>query len=363
MARERVNEIDLLRFLAALVVVFFHYAFRGYAAGSLSPMPYPLLAPLAKYGYLGVQLFFLISGFVILMTAAGGSLRRFFVSRAVRLYPAFWACCTVTFLLMTASGPQVRGVSPLQYLANMTMLSGFFGVPSVDGVYWSLFVELHFYALVALVLALGQIRHAERLLLGWLAVTVVLEIWPVGMLRSLLVSDFAAYFVGGGLAYLIWSQGLSRGRGVGLGLAWILALWQSQMEAADAAVYYRTSLEPLVVAGLVSAAFGVMLLVALRRTGWFGRRQWAGLGALTYPLYLLHQNLGYLIFNAAYPAVNAHLLLWGTVLLMLGAAWAVNVGIERRTAVALKKGLNGALDSCFPSLAPQAGSAGDGTPP
>ena len=64
--QQRVNEIDLLRFIAALAVVFFHYAFRGYAADDLSILPYPLLAPLAKYGYLGVELFFMISGFVIL---------------------------------------------------------------------------------------------------------------------------------------------------------------------------------------------------------------------------------------------------------------------------------------------------------
>ncbi|WOO32781.1 acyltransferase family protein [Diaphorobacter limosus] len=70
MKNTRVNEIDLLRFFAALAVVFFHYSFRGYAADAMSIMPYPLLASLSKYGYLGVELFFMISGFVILMTAA-----------------------------------------------------------------------------------------------------------------------------------------------------------------------------------------------------------------------------------------------------------------------------------------------------
>ena len=91
MSKTRVNEIDLLRFFAALAVAFYHYAFRGYAANNLSIMPYPLLEPIAKYGFLGVELFFMISGFVILMTAASGSLKGFIVSRIVRLYPAVWA--------------------------------------------------------------------------------------------------------------------------------------------------------------------------------------------------------------------------------------------------------------------------------
>ena len=56
----RINEIDLLRFIAAIAVVIFHYAFRGYAANDMTTMPYPLLSRYAKFGYLGVNLFFMI---------------------------------------------------------------------------------------------------------------------------------------------------------------------------------------------------------------------------------------------------------------------------------------------------------------
>ncbi len=79
MANARVNELDLLRFFAAFAVVFFHYSFRGYTADDMSIMPYPILASVFKYGYLGVELFFMISGFVILMTAANGNLRNFII--------------------------------------------------------------------------------------------------------------------------------------------------------------------------------------------------------------------------------------------------------------------------------------------
>jgi peptidoglycan/LPS O-acetylase OafA/YrhL len=71
MSRSRINELDVLRLFAALFVVCFHYAFRGHAADGLSPISYPPLLPAAKYGYLGVQLFFMISGFVILMSVHG----------------------------------------------------------------------------------------------------------------------------------------------------------------------------------------------------------------------------------------------------------------------------------------------------
>ena len=136
MRLNRVYEIDLLRFFAALSVVFFHYSFRGYAADGMSVMPYPLLAPGVKYGYLGVELFFMISGFVILMTVSGGSLRSFLISRAVRLYPAFWVCSTLTFLARILFGGERFTASISQYLINMTMTSGFSHVQAIDDVYW-----------------------------------------------------------------------------------------------------------------------------------------------------------------------------------------------------------------------------------
>lgn len=332
----RVNELDLLRFLAALAVVLFHYAFRGYAADGLSPMPYPALAPFARYGFLGVELFFLISGFVILMTAAGSNLRSFVVSRAVRLYPAFWICCSVSFIALLLFGAARGAPSFGQYLVNMTLLNYAFGVASIDGVYWSLFIELKFYAFIALLLLCGWLRHAQGLLLIWLAAAVGLALAPVGILRSLLIADYAPYFIGGALCFLIWSRGTSPLRLAALAIAWLLALYQSGAEMAEFESHYRERLAPHIVAIVITASYAIMLLVALRKTGAIARRRWLTLGALTYPLYLLHQNVGYLIFTAAYPAVDPHVLLWGTLALMLLAAHGIHVLLERPLAARLK---------------------------
>jgi peptidoglycan/LPS O-acetylase OafA/YrhL len=339
MPHSRVNEIDLLRFIAALAVVFFHYSFRGYAADAASIMPYPWLAPAAKYGYLGANLFFIISGFVILMTAEHGSLRSFVSSRVVRLYPAFWVCCTLSFAAILAAGaPRFHATVP-QYLANMTMLSGFMGVDWIDGSYWTLFVEVKFYALVCAVLALGQMRHVQSILAGWLLLSAFGEFWPNNYLRYFLIVDYAAYFIAGATCFLIWSRGLSPLRIGLLLLSWCLALYQSRATVTAMTVHYGTEISAVVAGGLVTACFGTMLLVALRATGPVGRARWLAAGALTYPLYLLHENIGFIIFNRAYPAVNPHLLLWGTLALMLAAAWAVHVLVERPCAPRLKRAL------------------------
>ena len=340
----RVNEIDLLRFFAALSVVFFHYSFRGYAADSMSVMPYPLLAPFSKYGFLGVELFFMISGFVILMTAASGSLRGFVVSRFVRLYPAFWACCTITFAVTIAIGAPRYSSSPGQYLVNMTMLSGFVGVPSIDGAYWSLFVEMQFYAWVALVLAVRRIHLAELFVVSWLVASIVLEIEPVGKLRYLLMVDYSAYFIAGATCFLIWSRGWSPARLAVVALSWVLAVYQVTKGLPLFEEHFHTSISGYVVAGIITTFFVVLLLVSLRKTGAFGRRRWLLAGALTYPLYLLHENVGFMIFNVEYPRFNAHLVLWATLAAALASAYAVHVFVEKRFSPPIKNAIDNFLD-------------------
>jgi peptidoglycan/LPS O-acetylase OafA/YrhL len=343
--KDRVNEIDLMRFFAAMSVVLFHYAFRGYAADGYSSMPYPLLAPVAKYGYLGVELFFMVSGFVILMTASSGSLKKFIVSRVTRLYPAFWVSCTITFLAILTFGGQRFHASVSQYLVNMTLLSEFVRVPAIDGVYWSLFVELKFYALVALVLVAGRIHQVQHLLFVWLLLALFQEIYPIGVLHNLLVTDYAAYFVAGAITYLVWSNGLSLAR-IGIFVAsWLLAVYQAVGDIPGFERYYHASLNSYAVTGIISAYFLIVFLVSVRKSGWFARRQWIMAGALTYPLYLIHQRVGYILIDAAYRVFNPHVVLWGTVAIMLLAAYSIHRLIERRTAPWLRQFLIAASDT------------------
>lgn len=112
---------------------------------------FPTAFPFAAYGWLGVELFFLISGFVICMSCWGRSVGDFFTSRVTRLYPAYWfAVLATTAVLLLIPG----GQKPLPWpdvLTNLTMLQEPLGVRMVDGVYWTLFAELRFYLLFALV--------------------------------------------------------------------------------------------------------------------------------------------------------------------------------------------------------------------
>ena len=336
MSTSRAYEIDLLRFCAAVSVVLFHWSFRGGVTGGPSLLSYPWLQPAAQYGYLGVELFFMISGFVILLSASGGDVRSFLVSRVVRLYPAFWICCTLTFVWALVAADPNFVFTPGQYLANLSMLSGFFGVASIDGAYWSLFVEIRFYLMVLIVLALGWMPKIDLLLCGWLAVAVLQQMVRSGPLWHWLIATHAAYFIAGAACYLIFSRGATPTRWGLVGGAWLLALYRSNQDLADLEKQLGSPFDPLVVAVIISAFFALMVGVALGRFGALRSKAWLPLGMLTYPLYLLHQNIGYMVFNRLHGNVDIHLLFWGTFVAMLAAAWAVHRWVERPLARHMK---------------------------
>ena len=84
-------------------MVIYHYTFSGHAR-HLIPIAFPEISVVSRYGYLGVDMFFTISGFVVLLSAWGRRPRDFVISRVVRLYPAFWTAVTITAVVVILLG-------------------------------------------------------------------------------------------------------------------------------------------------------------------------------------------------------------------------------------------------------------------
>lgn len=146
---QRIASIDGLRGLACLAVVVYHYGapFNTYYPSDTNA-PYNF-----AWGELGVQLFFMISGFVILLSAVkSGNSKLFFISRFSRLYPAYWGGLILSSLTIYIVGIETRSISLLQVLLNATMFQRFMLVDNVDQVYWTLAVEMQFYIIVFLYL-------------------------------------------------------------------------------------------------------------------------------------------------------------------------------------------------------------------
>lgn len=340
MKPKRFYEIDLLRFLAALSVLFFHYTFRGYAADDMSPLAFPALGEVFKYGYLGVDLFFIISGFVILLSARNRSSVSFAISRIIRIYPAYWIGVSLSALVMFAYGGERYPVSAVQYLVNLTMVHEAFGIDHVDGVYWSLIVELKFYALILILIAIRQMDRMLYFFTAWLAAAYASYFLDVpGIVESMLILKWTPYFVAGAIFYLIKTQGISIARLSILALCYVLSLLNGLRALELVSIHYKSELSSAVVIALISVFYGFFLLLSLGKTEFFNVKHFTTVGALTYPLYLVHQNIGFIFFQRFHDEGSRYVLLFVMTVIALSLAYLINKYVEQRYALKLKEAL------------------------
>jgi peptidoglycan/LPS O-acetylase OafA/YrhL len=342
--RDRLYEIDLLRITAALAVVVYHYTFSGYA-GHLTSVGYPEISTVTRYGYLGVDMFFLISGFVVLLSAWGRRPREFVISRVVRLYPAYWVAVTLTAVVAITLSRGLFRVTPAQYAANLTMVNSLPNIANVDVVYWTLWAEIRFYLLVFVLAWIGITRvRVITMLWLWLAATAIIEArvlpaGPAGKIDLIVQSQWSHYFIAGMALCVIYRAGFCWQLAAILTLTYGNAVYQGVNFAHRVAGRYHQVLHPLVIAAVITAIFIAITLIALRVTRRFGRPWFAVAGALTYPLYLVHAYNGFALFNIFGGAVNRWVLLAAMITGMGCAAYAIHRLVEVRFAPRLKRAL------------------------
>jgi peptidoglycan/LPS O-acetylase OafA/YrhL len=327
----RLAALDALRFLAAVGVLAYHFTARETDAwGRDLAEVAPAVSGWATYTSLGPELFFVISGFVILMTAWGRSVPDIIGSRVARLYPAYWVAVLLTgaLLLFVWQGKEITGG---QVLVNLTLLQSLVDVGHVDGVYWTLWVELRFYVLIALFAAIGITRR--RVL--WFA-----ALWPAAAMLAReaglhdavtwLVAPYAPLFAAGMALYVIFRTGHAV-------VPWLLAAGNAALATAALVPGRMESLGANSVvaphAGLLAVCLlGCVGLVALVALTPLARWRWAGLtaaGALTYPLYLTHEYWGLWIIHLLSGRVPVWAVLAAATAFSLGLAWLVHRFVER----------------------------------
>jgi peptidoglycan/LPS O-acetylase OafA/YrhL len=335
-SRARFPELDLLRFLAACAVMLFHYTYLGPQKHTWSGT-FPLLSQIFKYGYLGVDVFFILSGFVILLTAYNKDAIGFTVARIVRLYPAYWICVTLTVVAIVLAGTGNNPVSVRQYLANLTMEQSLLGVEDVSGVYWTLAVELQFYFLIFLVLATRQVRRIGYFLGLWLFASIILSLRaPHGIAQFFLFPQWSSFFIAGAMLFLIHREGPSLYKISVVSACYVLSVSYAIKLLPFGGEKLESNFSATVIASVLAVSYAIFLLIALRPRSNGGSNPFYVLGLITYPLYLLHQDLGFILLRAAPAGFNRPLILFAIMALVILLSWLVHIGPEKWLASQLK---------------------------
>lgn len=298
-AHSRIDFLDGMRGLAILLVIGFH-AYARYP--DIMPFGNDFgTVPVFQYGWLGVQLFFLISGFVIFMTLE--KCRGFFdfmLRRWLRLFPAMLICSVIVYLTFTFLMPGVRDVSLRAMLPGLTFIdpriwSKLLGSaqPILEGSFWSLYVEVRFYAFAGLLFfVLGEVAAIAGIA-AMFFVAVSYEVLPAStpgivlhlleIFRSWTSAEYFGWFAAGALYYRFFQTRTT----------WLFIV-ASILVVPAAFTTHQTTMSlsmPTVMAALLIGTFFALSVYGEWLRPILRSRLLLFIGYISYPLYLVHENI------------------------------------------------------------------------
>ncbi len=339
MLQKRIYELDALRGIAALMVVLFHYTITKNTEQSYFSI-----------GCIGVDLFFIISGFVILLTIENtNNWKSFLVNRFSRLYPAYWVCVTLTtltialayhFNLITKTEPNLT----LRYFLNLTMFQYYFNSTEIDGSYWTLIIELLFYFFILLFILFNKKQYIE--FIG--AICLILPLCNRFFIDELLAHE-TIFKITNGIPLLIYFPLFYSGiilykmkfdKKTFYRWALLIISYTIQLYIFDRLYNNRGFISYQQYVLVISVFYLVFILFIYGKLSFISNKITLWLGNISFVLYLIHQFIG---SNIIIPILtnNYHLNMWVaisiTLFLMLIISFLIMVFVEKPCLKAIRK--------------------------
>lgn len=323
--KNRLLELDAFRGIAAVLVVLFHFTAQS---------------DIGKFfcvGGTGVDLFFMISGFVIFLTLAKTTTwKSFVINRLSRLLPTYWTCVTITFLLKIFN-ERLNLLSMLPtYAANLTIFEqNVFKMIELDRSYWTMTVEMIFYILMLLVFQLNQLKNMK-----WIGLALVAVCFLNGLLVKLNYSGLHVFlnfriplirhfplFYSGILFYKLKFDKEKYSNYLLLIIAFLVQLYLVDKGGSRVASISHSTY------GIMLFAYFVMFFVYVN---WgftvIVNRVTIFFGSISYSLYLIHAYIGQYIL-LPWLAVNLKMSIWLQVLIAFTIvtciATLINIYVEK----------------------------------
>jgi peptidoglycan/LPS O-acetylase OafA/YrhL len=353
MDKRQIVGLDLIRFGAAILVMVHHLGFEIWARGYVS-VRYRYLEPIGWPGWVGVEIFFVLSGFIISYTAQASTPLAFAKNRSIRLFPAIWICATITALVRLMA----HGKSSLLLQIWLHTLVLYPKPFYIDGTYWTLLYEIAFYTIIFVLLYFGILRRLDLTisLMGlassfyWIYMAVYSTSTPNrpigGVLLNLynflnnvflrhFVSDYGCVFAVGALLWLILFDHPSTVRILVMFFCIVGGLLEIRNHASVLSGYFQTQdswISPAILwlFSIAAMVFAVRSNSQIAKV--IGARGVAAirlLGLITYPLYLLHFTIGWEAIAFLHPYLPDLLSLFIVMTGIIALSFAVHLWLEK----------------------------------
>lgn len=329
----RLLELDAFRGIAAILVVLFHFIGQGHSTSVFT------------IGVTAVDLFFIISGFVIFLTLDKVKIwKDFVINRLSRLFPVYFTCVTITFLLKIYIEHESLFKMLPTYLANLTMFQlNIFKVGDLDGSYWTMTVEMLFYFLMLMILLFKQLNAIKTIgliisLFCLINGTIIKFFYPnINAALSFhvpLINHFCLFFAG----ILFYKLGLDKRNVYNyilLLMTFIISLLLFD-NGGKSWMYFSLS----TYISILSVYYLLFFAFLFFDLSFIVNKITLFFGTISYSLYLIHQFIGThvlmpLFINQFH--LNYYLSLLATLLTVILMATFINVYIEKPSMLYIRK--------------------------
>lgn len=287
--------LDILRGLSAILIVLYHFTSHFDQSAAISPALRYNMPVQIWWGYAAVSIFFMLSGYLggkYLITRRTSPLR-YLRHKAIRLYPTYWVAMTFTWLTLLLFY-QEASLSPVDWVANLTMISRVFGVPFVDGVYWTMQCELIFCIIMALMINVRRTSTLISILTCWIFVALIISLFnDVKILKPLkiaLIADHCHDFISRLALFMLTTHNLSRR--LKYLLVTLIALC-----ILNAVAWYGLSPRSIILPAGIAVVACSRVLDKLIPDNNLLVKVLCWIAAISYPLYLIHEMIGFTIMR------------------------------------------------------------------
>lgn len=290
---KKIKELNLFRGLAAIFIVLYHFTTRYNESFGHIKQPYLLNI---SYGYMAVAVFFILSGFLMAMKLnKEKSTKSFIKKRIVRLYPTYvvgMILTTVTLICFGGEEFSSRICSFKDWLINLTMMPAYLGAEPVDGVYWTLGIEIIFYILIACVIKFKKQKKIQSLSFFWIIISIIINVLQIFINNRLLkicgillITEQVQRFIIGIIMYNIYKEDKINKTNYMILILCVINEYISQ------------GIEYTLFLVFFSVIFYVIVCRKNTLPNIFNNKFINFISDISYPLYLTHQFIGYVIIN------------------------------------------------------------------
>lgn len=294
--KEREPFLDILRGGAAVSIILYHYTNRfdqmiGHTGTWKINLP---------WGWMAWAVFFVMTGYLVYPKTQ--NICRFVKGKMVRLYPGYWAAMCVSFLV-TSVYLKEFSTSFRDFVIDLSMLGNYLGAKSVVGVDWTLSVDLVFYAIIAVVIVLkGTKNYSEaRIITIWSVVSCIIMLLKyIGVDNSILkvariifAAQYAHLFFAGHMLRRIKEDNGNRRINLVCIIFSVIAHWIA-FRSISFEVFYC-----VVIAVFLCFTLDVRIDIPDKILGFIEPigTGLAWIAGISYPLYLVHEYLGFAILK------------------------------------------------------------------